>query len=74
MLANVSIASVQCDPTSERIQHAGRPSACGNETSGDHMPQIPSNTCIHGTTYSREEVLYDMQGVLGTLPPQAHAR
>ena len=63
-----------CDPTSERIQHAGRPSVATTQKTATTCRQIPQQY-LHPRqfTYSREEVLYDMQGVLGTLPPQAHA-
>ena len=61
-VANVSIASASMfDPTSERIQHAaGLPLRQRNKRR-PHAGRFPSNTCIHGTTYSREEVLYDMR-------------
>jgi hypothetical protein len=63
-----------CDPTSERIQNAGRPAVAATKQAATTCRQIPQQY-LHPLqfTYSREEVLYDMQGVLGTLPPQAHA-
>jgi hypothetical protein len=63
-----------CDPTSERTQHAGRPAVTTTQKTAAPCRQIPQQY-LHPRqfTYSREEVLYDMQGVLGTLPPQAHA-
>ena len=62
------------DPTSERLQHAGRPSVAATKQAAATCRQIPQQY-LHPLqfTYSREEVLYDMQGVLGTLPPQAQA-
>jgi hypothetical protein len=62
------------DPTSERLQHAGRPAVAATKQAATPCRQIPQQY-LHPLqlTYSREEVLYDMQGVLGTLPPQAQA-
>jgi hypothetical protein len=62
------------DPTRERLQHAGQPAFATTIQAATARRQIPQQS-LHPRqfTYSREEVLYDMQGVLGTLPPQAHA-
>jgi hypothetical protein len=62
------------DPTGKRIQNAGRPAAAATTEAATTCRQIPQRY-LHPLqfTYSREEVLYDMQGVLGTLPPQAQA-
>jgi hypothetical protein len=62
------------DPTSERLQHASRPAVAATAQAATTRRQIPQQY-LHPQqfTYSREEALYDMQGVLGTLPPQAHA-
>jgi hypothetical protein len=62
------------DPTSECLPHAGRPAVAATKKAATTRRQIPQQY-LHPRqfTYSREEVLYDMQGVLGTLPPQAHA-
>jgi len=62
------------DPTSERLQHAGRPAVAATKQAATPCRQIPQQY-LHPRqfTYSREEVLYDMQGMLGTLPPQAPA-
>src|SRR2546427_2782066 len=63
-----------CDPTSERLQKAGRPSVAAAKQAATICRQIPQHY-LHPLqfTYSREEVLYDMQGVLGTLPSPVHA-
>jgi hypothetical protein len=62
------------DPTSERLEHAGRPAVAATKQAATPCQQIPQQY-LHPLqfTCSREEVLYDMQGVLGTLPPQAPA-
>ena len=62
------------DPTSERLQHADRSAVAATTQAAATCRQIPQQY-LHPLqfTYSREEVLYDMQGVLGTLPPQAQA-
>ena len=62
------------DPTIERDNTSGRPSVAAAEkaaTPRTHIPQQYLNPLQFRV--SREEVLYDMQGVLGTLPPQATA-
>ena len=62
------------DPTSERIQHAGRLSDAATKTAAATCSQIPQQYLNPlQFTYSREEVLYDMQGVLGSLPPESCA-
>jgi hypothetical protein len=62
------------DPTSERIQNAGRPSVAAAKTAATTCSQIPQHYLNPlQFTYSREEALYDMNGVLGALPPQANA-
>ena len=61
------------DPTIERDHTSGRPSVASAKRLR-HCHQIPQQYLNPlQFKYSREEVLYDMQGVLGTLPPQAHA-
>jgi hypothetical protein len=62
------------DPTIERDNTSGRPSVAAAEkaaTLRTHIPQQYLNPLQFRV--SREEALYDMQGVLGTLPPQATA-
>jgi hypothetical protein len=62
------------DPTSARIPNAGRPSVAVAKQGVTTCRQIPQQYLDpRQFTYSREEVLYDMQSVLGTLPSQAHA-
>jgi hypothetical protein len=62
------------DPTIERDDTSGRPSVASAEKAATLRTQIPQQY-LHPLQFrvSREEVLYDMQGVLGTLPPQAKA-
>lgn len=62
------------DPTMERDYTSGRPCVASTDkavTLRHHIPQQYLNPLQF--KYSREEVLYDMQGVLGTLPPQSSA-
>jgi hypothetical protein len=62
------------DPTIERDHTSGRPSVASAEKTATLRSQIPPQYLNPlQFTYSREEVLYDMNGVLGTLPPQANA-
>jgi len=62
------------DPTSERIQNAGRLSVAATKTAAATCSQIPQQYLNPlQFTYSREEVLYDMKGVLGSLPPKSCA-
>jgi hypothetical protein len=62
------------DPTIERNNNAGRPSVASAEKAATLRNQIPQQYLNpQQFKYSREEVLYDMQGVLGTLPLQSHA-
>jgi hypothetical protein len=62
------------DPTIERDNTSGRPSVASAEKAATLRTQIPQQY-LNPLQFkvSREEVLYDMQGVLGTLPPQAKA-
>jgi hypothetical protein len=62
------------DPTAERVRNSGGPSVVPKEkraTPQSHIPQKYMNPLQF--RYSREEVLYDMRGVLGTLPPNSGA-
>src|SRR5215475_7642806 len=62
------------DPTIERDNTSGRPSVASAEKAAalrTHIPQQYLNPLQF--KYSREEVLYDMQGVLGSLPPESCA-
>lgn len=62
------------DPTIERDNTSCRPSVASAEKAATLHTQIPQQYLNPlQFTYSREEVLYDMQGVLGALPPQAKA-
>lgn len=62
------------DPTIEQGQTSGRPSVASAEKAATLRTQIPQQYLNPlQFTYSREEVLYDMNGVLGTLPLQANA-
>jgi hypothetical protein len=62
------------DPTIEQDHTSGRPSVASAEKAATLRTQIPQQYLNPlQFTYSREEVLYDMHGVLGTLPPQANA-
>jgi hypothetical protein len=62
------------DPTIERDNTSGRPSVASAEKAVTLRTQIPQQY-LNPLQFkvSREEVLYDMQGMLGTLPPQAQA-
>jgi hypothetical protein len=62
------------DSTIERDNTSGRPSVASAEKAATLRTQIPQQY-LNPLQFrvSREEVLYDMQGVLGTLPPQAQA-
>jgi hypothetical protein len=62
------------DPTSERDNFAGRPAVASTEKDAPLRTHIPQQ-CLNPMQfqYSREEVLYDMKGVLGTLPPESCA-
>ena len=62
------------DPTIERDNTSGRPSVASAEKAAPLRSQIPQQY-LHPLQFrvSREEVLYDMQGVFGTLPSQAQA-
>jgi hypothetical protein len=62
------------DPTIERDNTSSRPSVASAGKATELRNQIPQQY-LNPLQFkcSREEVLYDMQGMLGTLPPQAHA-
>jgi hypothetical protein len=60
------------DPTIERDNTSGKLSVASAEKAATLRTQIPQQYLNPlQLRVSREEVLYDMQGVLGTLPPQA---
>jgi hypothetical protein len=60
------------DPTVERDNTSGRLSAASTKKDATPRNQIPQQYLNPlQFKYSREEVLYDMQGVLGTLPPES---
>jgi hypothetical protein len=62
------------DPTIERDNISGRPSGASAEKAATLRKQIPQQY-LNPLQFkcSREEVLYDMQGVLGTLPSESRA-
>ena len=62
------------DPTIERDNTSSRPSVASAGKAPGLRNQIPQQY-LNPLQFkcSREEVLYDMQGMLGTLPPQGHA-
>jgi hypothetical protein len=62
------------DPTIARATTSDRPSVSSAEKAATLRNQIPQQYLNPlQFQYSREEVLYDMNGVLGALPPQANA-
>jgi hypothetical protein len=62
------------DPTIERDNTSGRPSVASAKNAATLRNQIPQQYLNPlQFKYSREEVLYDMQGLLGTLPPESGA-
>jgi hypothetical protein len=62
------------DPTIERNPTSGRPSVASTKKEATPRNQIPQQY-LHPLQfkYSREEVLYDMKGLLGTLPSESCA-
>jgi hypothetical protein len=62
------------DPTVERGNTSCRPFVASTKKDATPRNQIPQQSLNPlQFKYSREEVLYDMQGVLGTLPPESGA-
>jgi hypothetical protein len=62
------------DPTIERDNYSSRPFVASAEKEATLRTQIPQQYLNPlQFKYSREEVLYDMKGLLGTLPPESHA-
>ncbi|MBI1925778.1 hypothetical protein HYR99_16200 [Candidatus Poribacteria bacterium] len=62
------------DPTAVPEQNRGRQSDASGEKEGARRCQIPQQYMNPlQFKYSREEVLYDMEGVFGTTPPESGA-
>jgi hypothetical protein len=59
------------DPTAERAAEPGAEPAAASKNDVALRIEVPREYLIPaGFRHSREEVLYDMKGMLGTLPPQ----